>query len=161
MTTPKWILLAEDNAIDAELTFRALNANAGGGKVVLATDGSEALDCLHRRRAYETREAGHPTVVLLDLKMPKVDGVEVLRQIKCESELKHIPVVMFTSSREEADLAQCYELGANAYVVKPVGFAEYRAVLHHIRTFWLEMNELPDGDPSESQSIPSQLVPAG
>ena len=160
MTTPKWILLAEDNAIDAELTFRALNANEGGGTVVLATDGSEALDCLHRRRAYEAREAGHPTVVLLDLKMPKVDGLEVLRQIKCDSELKHIPVVMFTSSREEADLAHCYELGANAYVVKPVAFAEYRAVLHHIRTFWLEMNELP-GEPAESQSMPSQLASAG
>jgi CheY-like chemotaxis protein len=160
MTKSKWILLAEDNAIDAELTFRALNANEGGGKVVLVTDGSEALDCLRRRRAYEAQEAGYPTVVLLDLKMPMVDGVEVLRQIKRDSELRHIPVVMFTSSREEADLTHCYELGANAYIVKPVGFAEYRAVLHHIRTFWLEMNELPPGVPAESESaaFPSTSV---
>ena len=158
--TPKWILLAEDNPIDAELAFRALNANAGGGQVVLVTDGAEALNCLYRRASFNAREAGHPTVVLLDLKMPKVDGLGVLRQIKCDSELKHIPVVMFTSSREETDLAHCYELGANAYVVKPVAFAEYRAVLHHVRTFWLEMNELPAGDPTESQSMASQLVSA-
>jgi len=156
---PKWILLAEDNAIDAELAFRALNANQGGGEVVLATDGAEALDCVYRRGKYQVRESGHPTVLLLDLKMPRVDGLEVLRRIKGDSELRQIPVVMFTSSREEADLDQCYQLGANAYVVKPVAFAEYRAVLHHVRTFWLEMNELPAGTPAETDAELSPGAP--
>ena len=160
MIQPKWILLAEDNPIDAELALRALNASGAGVKVVLANDGSEALDCLNRCGTDETCGGGHPTMVLLDLKMPKVDGLEVLRQIKGDPRLRQIPVVMFTSSREEADLARCYDLGANAYVVKPVAFAEYRAVLQEVRTFWMGINELPAEDRFKRQSMPPQLVPA-
>ena len=160
MTKPKWILLAEDNAIDAELALRALHANGNGDKVVLVNDGSEALDCLYRRGPYEARDGGHPTVLLLDLKMPKVDGLEVLRQIKNDPELSRIPVVMFTSSREETDLTRCYKLGVNAFVVKPVAIAEYYAVLQQMRTFWMAINELSAGDPVETRAMASQLAPA-
>jgi CheY-like chemotaxis protein len=159
MMRPRWILLAEDNAIDAELALRALRAE-DMSEVVLANDGSEALDCLLHRGPYEAREAGHPALVLLDLKMPKVDGLDVLRQMKSHARLRQIPVVMFTSSREESDLVRCYELGANAYLVKPLAFADYRAVLQHVREFWLALNELPEGDPPEVYPLASPLVPA-
>ena len=137
----RWILLAEDDPNDAELTLRAL-AESKAGDIVLARDGAEALTCL--------RESGHcgpyhthPCVVLLDLKMPKVDGLEVLRQIKGDPRLRAIPVVMLTSSRQEQDVAQSYNLGANAYVVKPVSFSEFRKALHEVGSFWAAINELP------------------
>jgi CheY-like chemotaxis protein len=159
MTKPKWILLAEDNVIDAELALRALKAE-DADEVVLAADGSEALDCLFCRGSYENREAGHPALILLDLKMPKVDGLDVLRHVKGDSRLRQIPVVMFTSSREESDLIRCYELGANAYLVKPLAFADYRTVLQQVRAFWLALNELPAGDPSEAHAVTAQLLAA-
>jgi CheY-like chemotaxis protein len=146
MAKTKWILLAEDNEIDADLAIRTLSGGESAYEVVLASDGLKALDCLYRRGAYENRPAGPPAVVILDIKMPKVDGLEVLRQIKSDPRLKTIPVVMFTSSREEIDLTCCYERGANAYIVKPMHFAEFRTVLQQVRAFWLTMNELPPGD---------------
>jgi CheY-like chemotaxis protein len=160
MKEHKWILLAEDNAIDADLALRTMGVNEAKVEVVLASDGVEALDCLYRRGAYEARDSGDPAVVLLDLKMPKVDGLEVLRQIKADLRLKQIPVVIFSSSREEADLAQCYQLGANAYVVKPVAFREYRDVLQQVRRFWTTINESPSGDPVGNGARTPQLITA-
>jgi CheY-like chemotaxis protein len=143
MSTSKWILLAEDNANDADLALRALSANQAPELVLVARDGAEALDCLYRRGAFAERVSGPPTVVMLDLKMPKVDGLEALQQIKSDPQLKHIPVVMFTSSREETDVARSYDLGANAYVVKPVDFKQYLIFVKEIRRFWLVVNESP------------------
>jgi len=160
MTKPKWILLAEDNAIDADLALRALAVNEAEDRIVLAPDGAEALDCLYRRGAHEERTSGNPALVLLDLKMPKVDGLEVLRQIKADSRLKHIPVVVFTSSCEESDLTRCYQLGVNAYVVKPVAFQEYRAVLQHVRSFWMTINEPPSDGRVAPRPPARQLVTA-
>jgi CheY-like chemotaxis protein len=143
MNNTKWILLAEDNPKDADLTIRALRTNGSPGEVILARDGSEVLDCLHRRGAFEALNHGPPALVLLDLKMPKVDGLEVLRQIKADAGLKAIPVVVFSSSFEESDLARAYQLGTNAYVVKPVDFTQFVSALNGIRAFWLALNEPP------------------
>jgi len=165
MTARRWILLAEDNANDADLTMRALSANQSPSEVILAADGVEALDCLYRRGAFQSRDDNPPAVVLLDLKMPRVDGMEVLRQIKSDAVLKNIPVVIFTSSRERADLARTYQLGANAYVVKPLGFQEFVSALKDVKKFWLIINEPPPGDfitasgPPNGQSQP-QPAPA-
>ncbi len=157
MTRSKWILLAEDNANDADLTARALEDAALPGKVVLARDGSEALDCLYHRGAFPDSGDGPPFFILLDLKMPKVDGLEVLRQIKADPQLKRIPVVVFTSSREERDLASSYNLGANAYVVKPVSFRDFNSAVKQLRAFWLGVNEAPpertSGGPPEEAKI--------
>jgi CheY-like chemotaxis protein len=141
----KRILLAEDNPNDVELTLTALSENHLANEVVVAHDGHEALDYLHRRGAYASRANGNPVLVLLDLKMPKVDGLDVLREIKSDERLKTIPVVMLTSSREESDLLQSYRLGANAYVVKPVGFQEFVAAVKEIGQFWAVVNEPPAG----------------
>ena len=158
MTKPRWILLAEDNANDADLTMRALSANQSPDEVVLAGDGAEALDCLYRRGAFQSRDGDPPAVVLLDLKMPKVDGLEVLRQIKADAALKNIPVVIFTSSgRERADLARTYQMGANAYVVKPLGFQEFTAALKDVKKFWLIINEPPPADLIQVEGTPVQL----
>ncbi len=147
MTKPRWILLAEDNANDADLTMRALLASQSPGEIVHAGDGAEALDCLYRRGSFQLRDDDSPTVVLLDLKMPKVNGLEVLRQIKGDAALKNIPVVIFTSSREQADLAESYHLGANAYVVKPLGYREFVSALTDVKKFWLVINEPPPDVP--------------
>ncbi len=149
MTTSKWILLAEDNANDADLVVRALTANQPSTQVVLAIDGAVALDCLYRRGAFASRGPGQPAIVLLDLKMPRVDGLEVLRQIKGDDQMKRIPVVMFTSSREERDVLRSYQIGANAYVVKPVEFRQFVATLQGLRSFWMTVNEPP---PESSRS---------
>ena len=142
MSHQKWILLAEDNLNDADLAVRALSARQNGEVVVIAHDGVEAMDCLHHRGDFLSRATpGNPALVLLDLKMPRMGGLEVLRQIKHDARLRGIPVVTCTSSREEADVVQSYQLGANAYVVKPSGFDELVAVLDHIKTFWLQVNE--------------------
>ena len=166
MNKPRWILLAEDNANDADLTMRALAASQSPSEVVLAGDGAEALDCLYRRGIFQSREDDDPpAVVLLDLKMPKVDGMEVLRQIKSDAALKSIPVVVFTSSNERADLARTYQLGANAYVVKPLGYQEFVSALKDVKKFWLILNEPPPVDlikiaDATARQSPPQLASA-
>jgi CheY-like chemotaxis protein len=144
-STSKWILLAEDDPKDAQLTIRALAESHAPRDVVLARDGTEALKYLQGARPPSGAAADvfPPCVILLDLKMPKMDGLEVLREIKSNPRLKSIPVVMLTSSRQEQDVAQSYEFGANAYVVKPVSFAEFRAALRDVGSFWAVLNELP------------------
>ena len=139
----KNILLAEDNSNDIELTLEALRANRLANKVVIARDGSEALDYLCRRASFAGREPGNPALVLLDLKMPKVDGLEVLRQVKSDPSLKTIPVVVLTSSREEQDVVRSYDLGVNAYVVKPVDFHAFIDAVKLLGGFWAVLNELP------------------
>jgi DNA-binding response OmpR family regulator len=128
-----------------ELTLAALEENRLANEVVVARDGEEALDYLHRRGIFKLRSAGHPAVVLLDLKLPKVDGLEVLKHIKTSDELKAVPVVMLTSSREEKDLVRSYNLGVNAYVVKPVDFHEFVDSLKELGLFWAVINQPPPG----------------
>ncbi|MDY6876275.1 MAG: response regulator [Chloroflexota bacterium] len=139
----KKILLAEDDPKDVELTLVALEEYNLANKVVVARDGAEALDYLYRRGQFAGRPAGHPVVVLLDLKMPKVDGLEVLRQVKRDPTLKTIPVVVLTSSHQDRDLVESYDLGVNAYVVKPVAFDKFVQVVKQIGLFWVLMNETP------------------
>jgi CheY-like chemotaxis protein len=143
MTHLRPILLAEDNLKDIELVLAALTKNNLANEVVVARDGAEALDYLYRRGKFQSREAGLPIAILLDLKMPKVDGLEVLQQIKGDDALKVIPVVMLTSSREEADLVKSYQLGVNAYVVKPVGFQQFVDAIKQTGKFWAVINEPP------------------
>ena len=139
----KWILLAEDDPRDAQLTTRALAESKAPGDVVIARDGAEALEFLYGRGPASHSTDSRPCVVLLDLKMPKLSGLEVLRTIKNDPRLRTIPVVMLTSSRQEQDVAESYQLGANAYVVKPVSFAEFRMALKEVGSFWAVINELP------------------
>ena len=137
------ILLVEDSPRDAELALEALAQNSLANKVFHVRDGADALDYLHRRGEFTGRANGHPAVVLLDLKMPRVDGLEVLRQIRSDATLKDIPVVVMTSSREESDLVQSYRLGVNAYVVKPVKFQEFVSAVQQVGAFWAVLNEPP------------------
>jgi CheY-like chemotaxis protein len=137
------ILLVDDSLNDIELTQTALKQNHLANDIVITRDGGEALDFLYRRGAYKGRESVNPVVVFLDLKMPKVDGLEVLRQIKNDPALKTIPIVMLTSSREEADLVKSYELGVNAYIVKPVGFEQFSSAIRELGMFWAVLNEPP------------------
>ncbi|MBI3805350.1 MAG: response regulator [Nitrospirae bacterium] len=141
----KSILLVEDNLEDVELTLEALSEYNLANEVVVARDGAEALDYLYYREAFKARAAGNPAVILLDIKMPKVNGLEVLRTIKGDEALKTIPVVMLTSSREEPDLAESYKLGVNAYVVKPVAFQEFIKAVKQLGIFWALLNERPPG----------------
>ena len=143
MTRLGQILLVEDNLNDIELTTVALKQNHLINEIVVTRHGGEALDYLYRRGPYQDRERGNPIVVLLDLKMPKVDGLEVLRQLKGDQILKVIPVVMLTSSREETDLVKSYGLGANAYVVKPVGFEQFADAIRQLGIFWAVLNQPP------------------
>jgi CheY-like chemotaxis protein len=143
MSALKRILYAEDSAADVELTLAALEEHHLANEVVAVGDGVEALDYLYRRGAFASREAGNPAVVLLDLKMPRVDGLEVLRQVKSDPELRTIPVVIMTSSREERDLVESYRLGVNAYVVKPVDFEQFVAAVKEVGMFWAVVNEPP------------------
>jgi len=142
-TELKRILLVDDSPRDTELEIDALAQNNLANEVVALRDGAEALDYLFRRGAFADRPAGHPAVVLLDLKMPKVDGIEVLRQIKSDPQLKTIPVVVMTSSREESDLVTSYQLGVNAYIVKPVQFKEFVEAVKLVGAFWAVINEPP------------------
>ena len=137
------ILLAEDSANDVELTLAALEDHHLANEVVVVRDGEQALDYLFARNAFAERPRGNPVLVLLDVKMPKVDGLEVLRQIKTNDGVRTIPVVMLTSSREEQDLIRSYQLGVNGYVVKPVGFADFVAAVRQIGAFWAVLNEAP------------------
>ncbi len=141
----KRILLVEDSINDVELILTSLAENHLGNEVVVVRDGEEALDYLYRRGLYRLRREGHPVVVLLDLKLPKIDGLEVLTQLKADPELRVVPVVVLTSSREEQDLTRCYELGTNAYVVKPIDFHEFVEVIRGLGLFWAIINEPPPG----------------
>jgi two-component system, response regulator len=143
MIPVKRILLVEDSARDAELILDALDAHQLAGEVVHVRDGADALDYLYRRGQFATRSSEQPTLMLLDLKLPKVDGLEVLRQIKGDSALKLIPVVMMTSSRQEQDLLKSYELGVNAYVVKPLKFQDFVEAVKQVGLFWAVINEVP------------------
>lgn len=143
MASLKPILLVEDSPNDLELSLAALKKSQLANEIVVARDGAEALDYLFARGAFEGREAGGPAVVILDLKLPKVDGMEVLETIKRTRELSHTPVVMLTSSREERDLVRSYELGVNAFVVKPVGFREFFEAIQDLGVFWAILNEPP------------------
>ena len=135
------ILLAEDSEQDVELTLTALDEYHLANKVDVVCDGAEALDYLYRRGGFSGLKGDLPVVVLLDLKMPKIDGLEVLRLMKEDPDLKQIPVVMLTSSREEQDLLKSYELGANAYVVKPVDFQQFIQSVKQLGCFWVLINE--------------------
>ena len=141
----KRILLAEDCANDVELALTALSEHRLANKVVVVSDGVEAVDYLERRGQFAGRPGGNPAVVLLDIKMPKLDGLEVLRHMKSNDNLRTVPVVMLTSSREEQDLIESYRLGVNAYVVKPVGFREFIDAVKNLGLFWAVLNEPPPG----------------
>lgn len=141
MATLKPILLVEDNPKDLELTLAALERSQLANEVVTARDGVEALDWLFYRNVHESRETIDPAVVLLDLKMPRIDGLQVLETIKGNEATKHLPVVMLTASREEADLIKSYQLGVNAFVVKPVGFHDFFKAIQEVGIFWAILNE--------------------
>jgi DNA-binding response OmpR family regulator len=145
MTMLKPILLVEDNPHDLELTLIALARSQLANEVVVTRDGAEALDYLHRRGEFAGRQVGSPAVILLDLKLPKVDGLEVLKNIRETAALKAVPVVMLTSSKEEQDVVRSYELGVNAYVVKPVDFTEFVRAIADLGIFWAVLNEPPPG----------------
>ena len=139
------ILLVEDDPKDVELTLMALEEYNLVNEVVVVGDGAEALDYLHCRGNFAARTSGNPAVLLLDLKLPKVDGLEVLQQIKSDQNLRMIPVVVLTSSREERDMVASYKLGVNAYVVKPVDFHEFVNAIKELGVFWAVINEPPPG----------------
>jgi CheY-like chemotaxis protein len=139
------ILIVEDDPKDVGLTLTALDEYNLANEVVVTRDGEEALDYLYSRGSFETRPNGNPAVVLLDLKLPKVDGLEVLEQMKSDQKLKMIPVVVLTSSRQERDLVASYKYGVNAYVVKPVDFHEFVNAIKELGSFWAVINEPPPG----------------
>ena len=145
MAKPSRILLVEDDPNDVELTISALTDSRLANEVVVARDGEEALDYLFRRGIYVSREEANPAVMLLDLKLPKVDGLEVLERVKADPHLKAIPVVVLTSSREEQDLVRSYNSGTNAYVVKPVDFHEFVEAVRELGLFWALVNHPPPG----------------
>ena len=149
----KRILLVDDSPRDTELTLNALAQNNLANEVVALRDGAEALDFLYRRGQFADRTNGQPAVVLLDLKMPKVDGIEVLRQIKSDPQLKMTPVVVLTSSREEQDMVKSYQLGVNAYIVKPVEFQEFVEAVKQVGAFWAVVNEPPPGSVVRLQHV--------
>ena len=148
-TNIKCILLVEDDPQDVELTLTALEERNLANQVFVVNDGAAALDYLYCRGPFEERGGGHPTVILLDNKMPKVSGLEVLKIIKGDEHLKVIPVVVLTSSRETPDLVEFYKHGVNAYVVKPVGFSEFMQAVKQLGIFWAGINEPPLVNPRE------------
>jgi len=139
------ILLVEDDPKDVELTLTALEEYNLANEVIVARDGEEALEYLYSRGKFKTRPNGNPAVMLLDLKLPKVDGLEVLKQIKSEEKLRMMPVVVLTSSKEEKDMVASYKLGVSAYVVKPVDFHEFVNAIKELGVFWAVINEPPPG----------------
>jgi CheY-like chemotaxis protein len=145
MNTLGRILLVEDDPKDVELTLTALDEYNLANEVVVAADGEQALDYLYYRGRYAQRDRENPAVLLLDLKLPKVDGLEILKQIRSDGQLKLIPVVVLTSSREEKDMVASYQLGVNAYVVKPVDFHEFVNAIKELGVFWAVINEPPPG----------------
>jgi CheY-like chemotaxis protein len=152
----KPILLVEDNPNDLELTLVALDKSQLANEVIVARDGQEAIDYLTNEGEWRERAPGNPAVILLDLKLPKIDGLEVLDMIRSNAALKSIPVVMLTSSREEQDLIRSYELGVNAYVVKPVEFAEFVEAISDLGVFWAVLNEPPPGSTRFRRPPPAQ-----
>lgn len=145
MSKLKRILLVEDSARDVELSLAALAECHLANEVVVLRDGAEALDYLFRRGPFAERPLEHPAVVLLDMKMPKVDGLEVLSQVKGNPDLRMIPIVMLTSSREERDLVESYKRGVNAYIVKPIDFEQFVGAVKQLGLFWAVLNETPHG----------------
>jgi DNA-binding response OmpR family regulator len=145
VTELKRILLVEDDPRDVELILESLGDYNRANEVIVARDGEEAMDYLYRRGNFKARPNGNPAVVLLDLKLPKVNGMEVLRQIRSDEKLKMMPVVILTSSREEKDWVESYKLGVNAYVVKPVNFQEFVKAVKDVGAFWAVVNEPPPG----------------
>lgn len=139
----KRILLVEDDPMDMELTLTPLEEKNLANEVLVVHDGEEALNFLYSRGSFRMRAPGNPVLILLDLKLPKVDGLEVLRQIKSDENLRTIPVVMLTSSREEQDVVDSYKLGVNAYVVKPIDFHDFLSAVKEIGLFWAVINEPP------------------
>jgi len=139
----KNILLVEDDPQDAELTLAGLEKSHLASRVVVVHDGEKALDYLYRRGIFEMRPGGNPILVMLDLKMPKVNGLEVLKTIKADEHLRIIPVVVLSSSREARDVVGCYKYGANAYVVKPVDFGDFMKAVQQLGSFWTAINEPP------------------
>ena len=137
------ILLAEDNPKDVELTLEAMAENSLANNIIVVKDGVEALEYLRCQGKYKLRKTGNPALILLDIKMPRMDGIEVLRNIRSDAKLKRIPVVVLTSSREENDLINTYDLGVNAYVLKPVDFKQFIEAVKQIGSFWAVLNELP------------------
>lgn len=155
IATIKTILLAEDDPRDVELTLAALAEQHLANKVAVVNDGEEALDYLYCRGKYQTRTGGNPTVVVLDNKMPKVSGLDVLRAMKADEQLKTIPVVVLTSSRETSDLSEFYKYGVNAYVVKPVDCFEFMKAVSQLGVFWAAINEPPPLTRSNEPSLPN------
>jgi CheY-like chemotaxis protein len=145
------ILMVEDDPKDVELTLTALEEYNLANEVVVTRDGQEALDYLHRRGQYSNRSHENPAVILLDLKLPKVDGLEVLQQIKADERLKMVPVIVLTSSHQEKDVMRSYKLGVNAYVVKPVDFHEFVNAIKELGVFWAVINEPPPGSIPKGQ----------
>lgn len=143
MVELKTILLVDDNIMDVELTLEALGEHNLANNVVVAKDGVEAMDFLFCSGKFKDRKPGNPAVIMLDIKMPRMNGIEVLAAIRGDENLKSIPIVMLTSSREEPDLKRCYELGVNAYVVKPVDFRDFVDAVKNIGFFWALLNEQP------------------
>jgi len=139
----KTILLAEDNKFDKELTLKALGEYNLANNVVAVADGVEVMDFLRREGRFKDREAGNPAVILLDIKMPRMDGIDTLQAIRADPALKTIPVVMLTTSREEQDLMRSYSLGVNGYVVKPVDFKQFIEAVKYLGVFWALINEQP------------------
>lgn len=157
MNNLRRILLAEDDPNDVDLTLTALGESHLANGVDVVKDGQEALDYLFHQGAYAHRPNGHPAVAVLDIKMPKVDGLEVLRQIRADPGLRFLPVVMLTSSREEGDLVRSYQLGVNAYVVKPLAFDHFVQAVSELGMFWAVVNEPPPG----LERSGGQVLPAG
>ena len=148
----KIILFVEDSPNDIELALEAFSKEAFARHIIVAKDGQQALDYLYCAGPHAHRESGNPILIMLDIKLPRVDGLEVLRHVKADPELKSIPIVMFTGSGEESDLKMSYGLGVNAYVVKPVDFNHYSNTLKAIGTFWTETNHSP---PLPSPQVPT------
>ncbi|MDQ8032946.1 MAG: response regulator [Bordetella sp.] len=157
MSSLKKILLVEDNPKDLELTLVALERSQLANEVITARDGVEALDWLLSQGAHVGRSDGDPAVVLLDLKLPKIDGLEVLERIKTNPDTRHIPVVMLTASREESDLVKSYDLGVNAFVVKPVDFQDFFRAIRELGMFWAILNET---HPGKVRTVPMKVTPA-
>ncbi len=137
------ILLVEDNPLDAELTIRTLKKHHIANNVFTVTDGAQALDYLFCRGDFSERDNGYPRVIFLDIKLPKVNGLEILKQIKANDNMSHIPIVMLTSSAEDPDIKTAYNLGANSYVVKPVDINSFTETINNLGMYWLVINQPP------------------